>query len=144
MVESVPPDKGCEVLDEELTHEEWDENDSESFADSDDSHSLLKLGEGVHYDMLWGVKNFRQCNMTLPYNSAQKSNEIRVSSPRGIRYFDLNDSWLSHFVSFHAFLLQMFILVERVSLSSWDVFVITVQMKKISYAYYTHKNVFSA
>ena len=41
VVDSVPPDKG-EMLDEELSHEKWDENDSENFADSDDSHSLLK------------------------------------------------------------------------------------------------------
>ena len=40
------------MLDEELTHEKWDENNSESFADSDDSHSLLKLGGGARYDML--------------------------------------------------------------------------------------------
>ena len=27
-----------------LTHEKWDENDSENFADSDDSHILQELG----------------------------------------------------------------------------------------------------
>ena len=37
VVERVPPDKGCEVLDGELTHE-WDEHDSENLADSDDAH----------------------------------------------------------------------------------------------------------
>ena len=26
MVDSVPPDKGCEVLDGEVTHSSWDEN----------------------------------------------------------------------------------------------------------------------
>ena len=31
VVDSVPPDRGCEVLDKELTHEYWDENDSETF-----------------------------------------------------------------------------------------------------------------
>ena len=41
VVDSVPPDKGCEVLDGELTHEYQDENDSENFADSNDSHILL-------------------------------------------------------------------------------------------------------
>ena len=50
MVESVSPDKGCKMLDGELTHEEWDENDSENFADSDDSHIMLKW-EGC-YKML--------------------------------------------------------------------------------------------
>ena len=29
------------MLDGELTHEKWDKNDSENFADSDDSHILL-------------------------------------------------------------------------------------------------------
>ena len=29
VVDSVPPDKGCEVLDGELTHQQWDENNSE-------------------------------------------------------------------------------------------------------------------
>ena len=42
VVDSIPPDKGCEVLDGELTHGKWDENDSENFADSDDSRILLK------------------------------------------------------------------------------------------------------
>ena len=50
-VDSVPSDKGCEVLDGELTHKEWDENDSKNFADSDDSHILLKWGGG-HYKIL--------------------------------------------------------------------------------------------
>ena len=30
VVDSVPPDKGCGVLNGELTHEQWDENDSEN------------------------------------------------------------------------------------------------------------------
>jgi len=42
LVDSAPPGKCCEVLDGELTHEEWDENDTENFADSDDAHILLK------------------------------------------------------------------------------------------------------
>ena len=32
------------MLDGELTHEKLDENDSENFADSDDSYILLKWG----------------------------------------------------------------------------------------------------
>ena len=36
VVDSVPPDEGCEVLDGEVTDEEWDENDNENVADSDD------------------------------------------------------------------------------------------------------------
>ena len=44
VVESVPPDKGCEVLDGELTHKKWDENDSENLTDIVDSHTLLKWG----------------------------------------------------------------------------------------------------
>ena len=44
VVDSVPPDKGCEVLDGEFTHEKWDENNSENSADSPDSHVLLKWG----------------------------------------------------------------------------------------------------
>ena len=44
MVDSVPPENGCEVLDEELTHEYWGENDNNNTAGSDDSHILLKWG----------------------------------------------------------------------------------------------------
>ena len=44
VVDSVPPNKGCEVLYGELTHEQWGENDNENFADSNDSHILLKWG----------------------------------------------------------------------------------------------------
>ena len=36
VVDIVTPGKGCEVLDGELTHEKWDENDIENFAESDD------------------------------------------------------------------------------------------------------------
>ena len=50
VVDSVPPDKGCESLDGELTHEYWDENDSEDFADTTDGHILLKWR--VRYKML--------------------------------------------------------------------------------------------
>ena len=44
MVDSVPPDKGCEVLDGELAHEYWGENDNNNFAGSDDIYILLKWG----------------------------------------------------------------------------------------------------
>ena len=44
MVGSVPSDKSYEVLDEELTHEYWDENDSENFTDSEDTHIFAELG----------------------------------------------------------------------------------------------------
>ena len=49
VVNSVPFDKGCEVLDGELTYEYWNQNDSENFADSYDSYILQK---GDHYEML--------------------------------------------------------------------------------------------
>ena len=41
-MDSAPTNKGCEVLDGELTHEYWDENDSEKFTDSDNGHILRK------------------------------------------------------------------------------------------------------
>ena len=44
VVDSVLPDKDCEVLGGELTHQKWDENGSKNFADSDDGHILLKWG----------------------------------------------------------------------------------------------------
>jgi len=44
LVDSVPPDKGCEVFHGEVTREQWDEDDSENFADSDNAHTLLKWG----------------------------------------------------------------------------------------------------
>ena len=44
VVDVVPAVMGCEVLDGELTHEEWDESDSENFTDSDAGHILLKWG----------------------------------------------------------------------------------------------------
>ena len=48
VIDSVPPGKGCEVLDRELTHEYRDENGSENVADSDDDYILLKWGgEGL-------------------------------------------------------------------------------------------------
>ena len=31
VVDSIPLEKGCEVIDGQLTHEKWDENDSENF-----------------------------------------------------------------------------------------------------------------
>ena len=47
VVGSAPPDKGCEMLDGALTYEYYDENDSKNFADSDDSHILLKWEEVI-------------------------------------------------------------------------------------------------
>ena len=44
-----PPDKDCELLDGELTHENWSENDSENFTDSDDSHNFLEWED--HYEI---------------------------------------------------------------------------------------------
>ena len=51
MVDSVPPDKGCEVLDGELTREQRDKNNGENFVDSNDIHIQLKWGMS-HYKML--------------------------------------------------------------------------------------------
>ena len=51
VVDSVPSDKGCEVLDGGLNHEYWDENDSENFVDNDDTYILLKWGKD-HYKTL--------------------------------------------------------------------------------------------
>ena len=42
VADRVPPDKCCEVLHGDLTHEKWDENDSGTFADIDDFQILLK------------------------------------------------------------------------------------------------------
>ena len=61
-MDSIPPDKGCEVLGGELSHEELDENDCETFTNSDEAHILLKWGG--QYKMLGGVKKFKKCNMT--------------------------------------------------------------------------------
>ena len=44
---SVPPDEGCEVLDGVVNHEEWDKNDNNNVADSDDTHTSVKWGS--HY-----------------------------------------------------------------------------------------------
>ena len=61
---SVPPNKGCEVLDGKLTHE-WDRNDREDFAVGNDIRILLEWGGG-NIRMLWWVKNFKMCNMIPP------------------------------------------------------------------------------
>ena len=47
VVDSAPPDTGCQVFDGELTHKYYDENYREKFADSDDGHILLKCGGSV-------------------------------------------------------------------------------------------------
>ena len=44
MVDSVPPDKGCEVLDGEMYDEEWNQNDNKNVADSDGTQILVKWG----------------------------------------------------------------------------------------------------
>ena len=40
VVDNLPPDKGYEVLDGELTEEEWNENENETVADSDDEEDI--------------------------------------------------------------------------------------------------------
>ena len=50
MVDSVPSDEDCGVLDGELTHGKRNENDSENFSDSDVIR-ILQKGEG-HNRML--------------------------------------------------------------------------------------------
>ena len=40
VVDNVSPDEGYEVLDGKLTEEEWDENDNETVADSDDEEDI--------------------------------------------------------------------------------------------------------
>ena len=40
VVDNVPPDEGYEVLDGELTKEEWDENENETVADSDGEEKI--------------------------------------------------------------------------------------------------------
>ena len=46
-VDSVPPGKGCDVLDGELTHEQRDKIGSENVAYNDSAQILLKWGGGV-------------------------------------------------------------------------------------------------
>ena len=40
VVDNVPPDEDYEVLDGELSEEEWDENENETVADSDDEEDI--------------------------------------------------------------------------------------------------------
>ena len=42
VIDSVPPDEGCEVLDGEMDDEEWNKNDNINAAGSDDTHNLIK------------------------------------------------------------------------------------------------------
>ena len=42
VVDNVPPGEGYEVLDEELTKEEWDENENETVVDSDDEEDITE------------------------------------------------------------------------------------------------------
>ena len=41
VVDNIPPDEGYEVLDGELTEEEWDENENKTLADSDDEEDSI-------------------------------------------------------------------------------------------------------
>ena len=50
------------MLDGEVNDEEWDTYDNKNVADSEDTHTLVKLGG--HYKMLKGVKNFKKGNIT--------------------------------------------------------------------------------
>ena len=54
------------MLDGELIHEYWDENDSEDVADCYDSHILLKWG-GSLYNATRGAK-FHKVQYDPPYN----------------------------------------------------------------------------
>ena len=47
MVDSVPADEDCEVLDREVNDEEWDKNDNKNVADSDDTHISIKWVGGI-------------------------------------------------------------------------------------------------
>ena len=67
MVDSVPSDKGYEVFDGELTHE----NDSQNFVDNDDGHILLKWGRGL---------KFKKCNMTPLQLSTKKYMKLNTVS----------------------------------------------------------------
>ena len=44
VVDSFPPDEGCEVLDEEMNEEEWDKNGNKNVTDSNDTHNLINWG----------------------------------------------------------------------------------------------------
>ena len=41
MVDGAPPGEGCEVFDGKMNDEEWDRNDNENVADSNDTHNVL-------------------------------------------------------------------------------------------------------
>ena len=43
------------VLDGEFTHGEWNENDSDNFADSDDVHILQKIGIAIKSYEEWKI-----------------------------------------------------------------------------------------
>ena len=47
VVDNVPPGEGYEVLDEELTKEEWDENENETVVDSDDEEDITESENDV-------------------------------------------------------------------------------------------------
>ena len=43
MVDSVPPDEGCDMLDGEVANEEWNKNDNKNVFDSGESYTLVEL-----------------------------------------------------------------------------------------------------
>ena len=65
MVDIVPPDEGCEVLDGEVNNKERDKNGNKYVADSDDTHNLIKWGWVII--KCYRGESFKKCNMT-PYN----------------------------------------------------------------------------
>ena len=62
MVDSAPPDEGCELPGGEMNYEEWDINHNDNIADNNDIHILIQLG--VITNAVVG-KNFKKCN-TIP------------------------------------------------------------------------------
>ena len=44
VIDSVPPDEGCEVHGGEVNYEEWDKIGNKNVADSNDTHILVTWG----------------------------------------------------------------------------------------------------
>ena len=61
VVDSVPPDKCCEVLNGGVNDEEWDKSDNRNVADSDDGHILIKWGAIIK---CYEGQKFQMCNTT--------------------------------------------------------------------------------
>ena len=53
MAASFPPNKGCEVLDGEVTDEEWDKNHNKNVADSD--YTQILINRGPLYSAIGGI-----------------------------------------------------------------------------------------